>query len=147
MWWRIEVFGVCVCVWQGWWVDLYSTSWTWPLCFFFFVLVCSAAVGVGFYGNSETNDGVYQLTYSLYNANHTLGGVDNLVGGRMQPWLSHDLRTLLVLWNNNGGTNYVPFNLQHLQLNKGIYGSAIACKHVWTTGFTNESTLLAKELY
>lgn len=42
--------------------------------------LCSVAVGVGFYGNSETNDGVYQLTYSLYNANHTLGGVDSLVG-------------------------------------------------------------------
>lgn len=39
----------------------------------------SSAVGVGFYGNSETNDGVYQLTYSLYNANHTLGSVENLV--------------------------------------------------------------------
>ncbi|MBN3307578.1 TTYH2 protein, partial [Amia calva] len=46
-------------------------------------LICCAAVGVGFYGNSETNDGVYQLTYSLYNANHTLGGVDNLVSGTM----------------------------------------------------------------
>lgn len=46
-------------------------------------LICCAAVGVGFYGNSETNDGVYQLTYSLYNANHTLGGVDNLVTGTM----------------------------------------------------------------
>ncbi|XP_041073146.1 protein tweety homolog 2-like isoform X1 [Carcharodon carcharias] len=42
-------------------------------------LVCCAAVGVGFYGNSETNDGVYQLTYSIYNANHTLAGVDSLV--------------------------------------------------------------------
>lgn len=39
----------------------------------------SVAVGVGFYGNSETNDGVYQLTYSVYNANHSLGGVDSLV--------------------------------------------------------------------
>ncbi|XP_072339536.1 protein tweety homolog 2 [Scyliorhinus torazame] len=44
-------------------------------------LVCCAAVGVGFYGNSETNDGVYQLTYSIYNANHTLSGVDDLVSG------------------------------------------------------------------
>lgn len=42
----------------------------------------SSAVGVGFYGNSETNDGVYQLTYSLYNANHTLGSVENLVRRR-----------------------------------------------------------------
>uniref|UniRef100_UPI003AAE7882 protein tweety homolog 2 isoform X2 n=1 Tax=Centroberyx gerrardi TaxID=166262 RepID=UPI003AAE7882 len=46
-------------------------------------LISCAAVGVGFYGNSETNDGVYQLTYSLYNANHTLGGVDSLVSGTM----------------------------------------------------------------
>lgn len=46
-------------------------------------LICCAAVGVGFYGNSETNDGVYQLTYSLYTANQTLGGVDNLVTGTM----------------------------------------------------------------
>lgn len=36
---------------------------------------------MGFYGNSEANDGVYQLTYSLYNANHTLGGISNLVSG------------------------------------------------------------------
>uniref|UniRef100_A0A671WVE3 Protein tweety homolog n=1 Tax=Sparus aurata TaxID=8175 RepID=A0A671WVE3_SPAAU len=46
-------------------------------------LITCVAVGVGFYGNSETNDGVYQLTYSLYNANHTLGGVDSLVTGTM----------------------------------------------------------------
>ncbi|XP_051530837.1 protein tweety homolog 2-like isoform X2 [Myxocyprinus asiaticus] len=46
-------------------------------------LICCVAVGVGFYGNSETNDGVYQLTYSLYNANNTLSGVDSLVTGTM----------------------------------------------------------------
>uniref|UniRef100_A0A7N6APE0 Protein tweety homolog n=1 Tax=Anabas testudineus TaxID=64144 RepID=A0A7N6APE0_ANATE len=46
-------------------------------------LITCVAVGVGFYGNSETNDGVYQLSYSLYNANHTLGGVDSLVTGTM----------------------------------------------------------------
>ncbi|KAJ8384740.1 hypothetical protein AAFF_G00199460 [Aldrovandia affinis] len=44
-------------------------------------LVICSAVGVGFYGNSETNDGVYQLTYSLYDANHTLRGIDSLVSG------------------------------------------------------------------
>ncbi|TRY89939.1 hypothetical protein DNTS_032921 [Danionella cerebrum] len=43
------------------------------------LIICSA-VGVGFYGNSETNDGVYQLTYSIYNANHTLGGIGSMVG-------------------------------------------------------------------
>uniref|UniRef100_A0A3Q3WQ09 Protein tweety homolog n=1 Tax=Mola mola TaxID=94237 RepID=A0A3Q3WQ09_MOLML len=46
------------------------------------LLMCSA-VGVGFYGNSETNDGVYQLTYSLYSANHTLDGISNQVAGSM----------------------------------------------------------------
>uniref|UniRef100_A0A8C7Z8A8 Protein tweety homolog n=1 Tax=Oryzias sinensis TaxID=183150 RepID=A0A8C7Z8A8_9TELE len=46
-------------------------------------LITCVAVGVGFYGNSETNDGVYQLTYSVYNANHSLGGVDSLVTGTM----------------------------------------------------------------
>ncbi|ELK12405.1 protein tweety homolog 2 isoform X3 [Pteropus alecto] len=47
-------------------------------------LVCCAAVGVGFYGNSETSDGVYQLIYSLDNANHTLSGIDTLVSGTTQ---------------------------------------------------------------
>ncbi|KAJ7989947.1 hypothetical protein DPEC_G00309760 [Dallia pectoralis] len=42
------------------------------------LIICSA-VGVGFYGNSETNDGVYQLTYSLHNANQTLDGINDLV--------------------------------------------------------------------
>lgn len=47
----------------------------------------STAVGVGFYGNSETNDGVYQLLYALDHANHTLTGIDSLVGppGRGPP--------------------------------------------------------------
>ncbi|XP_072299347.1 protein tweety homolog 2-like isoform X1 [Eucyclogobius newberryi] len=46
------------------------------------LIICSA-VGVGFYGNSETNDGMYQLTYSLYNANHTFGSINNMVTGAM----------------------------------------------------------------
>uniref|UniRef100_A0A671P4R3 Protein tweety homolog n=1 Tax=Sinocyclocheilus anshuiensis TaxID=1608454 RepID=A0A671P4R3_9TELE len=60
-------------------------------------LICCVAVGVGFYGNSETNDGVYQLTYSLYNANHTLAGVDSLVtgtAGGMQSGLNEHLSRL-----------------------------------------------------
>lgn len=51
-------------------------------------LLTCVAVGVGFYGNSETNDGVYQVTYSMYNANHTLGGVDSLVTGTMSSMKS-----------------------------------------------------------
>ncbi|XP_062858763.1 protein tweety homolog 2 isoform X2 [Trichomycterus rosablanca] len=55
------------------------------------------AVGVGFYGNSETNDGVYQLTYSLYNTNHTLAGVEDLVSsslGGMQSGMKEHLSRL-----------------------------------------------------
>ncbi|XP_006886299.1 PREDICTED: protein tweety homolog 2 [Elephantulus edwardii] len=47
-------------------------------------LVCCAAVGVGFYGNSETNDGVSQLIYALNDANHTFSGIDALVSGTTQ---------------------------------------------------------------
>uniref|UniRef100_A0A670JX64 Protein tweety homolog n=1 Tax=Podarcis muralis TaxID=64176 RepID=A0A670JX64_PODMU len=43
------------------------------------VIVCCAGIGIGFYGNSETNDGVYQVTYSLLNTNHTLSSIDALV--------------------------------------------------------------------
>ncbi|XP_057673327.1 protein tweety homolog 2-like isoform X1 [Corythoichthys intestinalis] len=46
------------------------------------LIICSA-VGVGFYGNSETNDGVYQLTYSIYNADRTLGSINNLSAGSL----------------------------------------------------------------
>ncbi|KAJ7422465.1 Protein tweety 2 [Willisornis vidua] len=42
-------------------------------------LICCAAVGIGFYGNSETNDGVFQLLYALDHANQTLTGIDSLV--------------------------------------------------------------------
>ncbi|KAK3571954.1 hypothetical protein QTP86_020501 [Hemibagrus guttatus] len=39
----------------------------------------SVAIGFGFYGNSEANDGMYQLTSSLLTANHTLFSIDMLV--------------------------------------------------------------------
>uniref|UniRef100_A0A8D2B4T4 Protein tweety homolog n=1 Tax=Sciurus vulgaris TaxID=55149 RepID=A0A8D2B4T4_SCIVU len=47
-------------------------------------LICCAAVGAGFYGNSETHDGVHQLLYSLENANHTFSGIDELVSENAQ---------------------------------------------------------------
>lgn len=69
----------------------------------------SSAVGVGFYGNSETNDGVYQLTYSLYNANHTLGGINNLVRKHAK---------LLYIIDNPISVIYDSYNLRHFQLNQ-----------------------------
>ncbi|KAM8825186.1 protein tweety homolog 2-like isoform 1-T1 [Synchiropus picturatus] len=60
-------------------------------------LVICSAVGVGFYGNSQTNDGVYQLTYSLYSANRTLGTINNLASGsvgHMETGLKRHLERL-----------------------------------------------------
>ncbi|XP_068097318.1 protein tweety homolog 1 isoform X3 [Hyperolius riggenbachi] len=48
------------------------------------VIICCAGIGIGFYGNSETNDGVYQVTYSLMNANHTLTSIDLLIADTVQ---------------------------------------------------------------
>ncbi|XP_043941068.1 protein tweety homolog 2 [Protopterus annectens] len=60
-------------------------------------LVCCTAVGIGFYGNSETNDGVYQLTYSLNNVNHMLKEIDSQVStttSNMQVGLKEHLARL-----------------------------------------------------
>ncbi|KAJ8251410.1 hypothetical protein GJAV_G00221040 [Gymnothorax javanicus] len=54
------------------------------------LIICSS-VGVGFYGNSETNDGAYQLTFSLYKANHSLQDIDSLVTGILSN-MQHDLK-------------------------------------------------------
>uniref|UniRef100_A0A7N4P612 Protein tweety homolog n=1 Tax=Sarcophilus harrisii TaxID=9305 RepID=A0A7N4P612_SARHA len=68
-------------------------------------LICCAAVGVGFYGNSETNDGVYQLIYSLDNANHTFSGIDELVSGttlKMKVNLEQHLARLSEIFATRG---------------------------------------------
>uniref|UniRef100_A0A8D0HDS1 Protein tweety homolog n=1 Tax=Sphenodon punctatus TaxID=8508 RepID=A0A8D0HDS1_SPHPU len=68
-------------------------------------LICCAAVGIGFYGNSETNDGVYQLIYALDNANHTLSGVDALVSGtttQMKVGLEQHLSRLNEIFATRG---------------------------------------------
>ncbi|XP_014649767.1 PREDICTED: protein tweety homolog 1 isoform X1 [Ceratotherium simum simum] len=43
------------------------------------LLVGCAGIGIGFYGNSETSDGVSQLSSALLHANHTLSAIDHLV--------------------------------------------------------------------
>ncbi|XP_074225206.1 protein tweety homolog 1 isoform X3 [Camelus bactrianus] len=43
------------------------------------LLVSCAGIGIGFYGNSETSDGVSQLSSALQHANHTLTAIDHLV--------------------------------------------------------------------
>ncbi|CAJ1062405.1 protein tweety homolog 1 isoform X1 [Xyrichtys novacula] len=43
------------------------------------VTLCCVAIGIGFYGNSEANDGMYQLTSSLLTANYTLASIDLLI--------------------------------------------------------------------
>ncbi|KAJ3601400.1 hypothetical protein NHX12_032369 [Muraenolepis orangiensis] len=55
--------------------DCCCTAW----CVIVATLVCSAGIAVGFYGNSETCDGVNRVTYSLRHANRTVTGVERLV--------------------------------------------------------------------
>lgn len=59
---------------------------TLPQCFHdsFFPPLCSVAIGIGFYGNSEANDGMYQLTSSLLTANYTLASIDLLVSSALR---------------------------------------------------------------
>ncbi|XP_023794755.1 protein tweety homolog 2 [Cyanistes caeruleus] len=68
-------------------------------------LICCAAVGIGFYGNSETNDGVFQLLYALDHANQTLTGIDSLVASttlQMEGELEQHLARLNELLASRG---------------------------------------------
>ncbi|NWX63662.1 TTYH2 protein, partial [Promerops cafer] len=83
-------------------------------------LICCAAVGIGFYGNSETNDGVFQLLYALDHANQTLTGIDSLVASttlQMQGGLEQHLARLNELLASRG--DYV----QTLKFTQQLAGS------------------------
>ncbi|NXY54765.1 TTYH2 protein, partial [Callaeas wilsoni] len=85
-------------------------------------LICCAAVGVGFYGNSETNDGVFQLLYALDHANQTLTGIDSLVASttlQMQGALEQHLARLNELLASRG--DYV----QTLKFTQQLAGSIV----------------------
>ncbi|NXP65026.1 TTYH2 protein, partial [Chloropsis cyanopogon] len=85
-------------------------------------LICCAAVGVGFYGNSETNDGVFQLLYALDHANQTLTGIDSLVASttlQMQGGLEQHLARLTELLASRG--DYV----QTLKFTQQLAGSIV----------------------
>uniref|UniRef100_A0A8C5UH43 Protein tweety homolog n=1 Tax=Malurus cyaneus samueli TaxID=2593467 RepID=A0A8C5UH43_9PASS len=81
-----------------------------------------AAVGIGFYGNSETNDGVFQLLYALDHANQTLTGIDSLVASttlQMQGALEQHLARLNELLASRG--DYV----QTLKFTQQLAGSIV----------------------
>ncbi|XP_036250737.1 protein tweety homolog 2-like isoform X1 [Molothrus ater] len=85
-------------------------------------LICCAAVGIGFYGNSETNDGVFQLLYALDHANQTLTGIDSLVASttlQMQGALEQHLARLNELLASRG--DYV----QTLKFTQQLAGSIV----------------------
>ncbi|NWV26652.1 TTYH2 protein, partial [Origma solitaria] len=85
-------------------------------------LICCAAVGVGFYGNSETNDGVFQLLYALDHANQTLTGIDSLVAAttlQMEGGLEQHLARLNELLASRG--DYV----QTLKFTQQLAGSIV----------------------
>ncbi|KAM7068704.1 protein tweety homolog 2 [Molossus nigricans] len=107
-------------------------------------LVCCAAVGVGFYGNSEANDGVYQLLYSLDNANHTFSGIDALVSGTTQK-MEMDLEQHLARLSEIFATR--ADYLQALKFLQQMAGSIIAQLSgvpVWTE-VTAQLTQLADQ--
>ncbi|XP_007904259.1 protein tweety homolog 3 isoform X2 [Callorhinchus milii] len=60
--------------------DCCCTAW----CVIIATLVCSAGIAVGFYGNGETSDGIFRLTYSMRHANRTIAGVEYLVSESTQ---------------------------------------------------------------
>uniref|UniRef100_A0A8C8RSV2 Protein tweety homolog n=1 Tax=Pelusios castaneus TaxID=367368 RepID=A0A8C8RSV2_9SAUR len=94
-------------------------------------LVCCAAVGIGFYGNSETNDGVYQLIYALDNANHTLSGIDALVSAttaQMSVGLEQHLARLNEIFAMRG--DYVQ-TLKFLQQMAGNIVQQLSGLPVW----------------
>nr|XP_048673680.1 protein tweety homolog 2 isoform X3 [Caretta caretta] len=94
-------------------------------------LVCCAAVGIGFYGNSETNDGVYQLIYAIDNANHTLSGIDTLVSGttvQMKVGLEQHLARLNEIFAMRG--DYVQ-TLKFLQQMAGNIVRQLSGLPVW----------------
>ncbi|NXB80986.1 TTYH2 protein, partial [Donacobius atricapilla] len=85
-------------------------------------LLCCAAVGIGFYGNSETNDGVFQLLYALDHANQTLTDIDSLVASttlQMQGGLEQHLARLNELLASRG--DYV----QTLKFTQQLAGSIV----------------------
>ncbi|XP_023685896.1 protein tweety homolog 1 isoform X1 [Paramormyrops kingsleyae] len=68
------------------------------------VTLCCVAIGIGFYGNSEANDGMYQLTSSLLTANYTLGSINLLVSDTiagLQLSVSGPLTTLEELFSTS----------------------------------------------
>ncbi|XP_049625486.1 protein tweety homolog 2 isoform X2 [Suncus etruscus] len=94
-------------------------------------LGCCAAVGVGFYGNSETNDGVSQMTHSLESANHTFSGIDDLVFGttrKLQVDLEQHLARLSELLASR--RDYVQ-TLQYLQQMAGGIEDQLSALPVW----------------
>ncbi|XP_016077537.1 PREDICTED: protein tweety homolog 1 [Miniopterus natalensis] len=58
------------------------------------LLVSCSGIGIGFYGNSETSDGVAQLSAALLRANHTLCALDGLVSETVER-LGEAVRTEL----------------------------------------------------
>ncbi|KAB0400677.1 hypothetical protein E2I00_008302, partial [Balaenoptera physalus] len=103
-----------------------------------------AAVGVGFYGNSEVNDGAYQLIYSLHSANHTFSGIDVLVSGttqKMKVDLEQHLARLSEIFATRG--DYLQ-TLKFMQQMAGNVIVQLAGVPVWTE-VTEELTELASQ--
>nr|XP_033817812.1 protein tweety homolog 2 isoform X2 [Geotrypetes seraphini] len=110
-------------------------------------LVCCAAIGIGFYGNSETNDGVYQLTYSLENANHTLAGVDELISAtsrKMNVAMEQHLARLNEIFATRG--DYV-LSLKFMQQMADNIVEQLSGLPVWRNVSMNLGDVISKTSY
>ncbi|XP_069728354.1 protein tweety homolog 2 isoform X3 [Phaenicophaeus curvirostris] len=110
-------------------------------------LICCTAVGIGFYGNSETNDGVYQLLYALDHANHTLTDIDSLVAGttlQMQVGLEQHLARLNELLATRG--DYLQ-TLKFMQQLSGNIVQQLSGLPVWQGSSANLTELSSQVAY
>uniref|UniRef100_A0A7N8X4G7 Protein tweety homolog n=1 Tax=Mastacembelus armatus TaxID=205130 RepID=A0A7N8X4G7_9TELE len=94
--------------------------------------VTLVAIGIGFYGNSEANDGMYQLTSSLLTANYTLASIDLLVNTitGLQLSVSGPLTTMEELFTGSKPFLVSTRNCRRLSDNVISLISSISLAHI-----------------
>nr|XP_061813682.1 protein tweety homolog 1 isoform X1 [Nerophis lumbriciformis] len=107
------------------------------------VTLCCVAIGVGFYGNSEANDGMYQLTSSLLTANYTLASIDLLISDTingLQLSVSGPLSTLEEMFTGSKPFLVSTRNCRRLSDNViSLLSSVSLARPGWDAGLSNDS--------
>ncbi|AWO96492.1 putative protein tweety -like 1-like [Scophthalmus maximus] len=117
------------------------------------VTLCCVAIGIGFYGNSEANDGMYQLTSSLLTANYTLASIDLLISDTitgLQLSVSGPLTTMEELFTGSKPFLVSTRNCRRLSENViNLLSSISLAQSSVVTGLGNDTTntLMVNEDY